>query len=402
MHTKSIKGERFALNPVTRGGARSKGLFAPEEYRKVQSFLYKTNKGLITPLITLSALASRLGVGEILLKDESSRWGLSAFKILGVSYAIHRLLEDRVLTGESVLCCATDGNHGLALAHVARKMSLRAHVYVHSHTTQARADAIQKEGAEIVVVDGNYDDAVRRAADDAQRHGWIVISDTSWPGYELVPRYIMAGYTILLDEAAEQWPPTATPDVVLIKAGVGGLLCAVASWLCHRFGSQRPYLISCEPIGGACVLESAKAGELTTLQGSLDTVMAGLSCGTPSPVAWPTISTVVDAFVAIEDEQAEEAMRLLAYPEPPDCRVVAGESGACGIASLIAVLRNEDLKPLRDAAGLGPGSRILVVNTEGATDPQTYQRIVAADTRGLSKNPMENQERRRNETENIT
>jgi diaminopropionate ammonia-lyase len=342
----------------------------------------------------LSSLASRLGIGEVLLKDESCRWGLGAFKILGVSYAIHRLLEDRLLTRESILCSATDGNHGLAVAHVARKMNLRAHIYVHSHTTQARADAIEREGAEVVVVDGNYDDAVRRAADDAQRHGWTVISDTSWPGYELVPRYIMAGYTILLDEAAQQWSPTATPEVVLIQAGVGGLLCAVASWLCNKFGSRRPYLISCEPIGAACVMESAKAGQLTTLQGSLDTVMAGLSCGAPSPVAWPTISTVVDAFVAIDDEQTEEAMRLLAHSEPPDCVVVAGESGACGLASLIAVLRNEDLKPVRDSARLGPGSRILVVNTEGATDSQSYGRIVGADTTDPLKKPME--DRRRN------
>jgi diaminopropionate ammonia-lyase len=390
MHLKPMKGERFALNPAARGEERPEGLFGPEEYGKVQNFLDKADKGPTTPLISLSALASRLGVGEILLKDESSRWGLNAFKILGVSYAIHRLLEDDVLTTESVLCCATDGNHGLALAHVARKMSLRAHVYVHSHTTQARAEAIRREGAEVLMVDGNYDDAVRRAADDAQRHGWTVISDTSWPGYELVPQYIMAGYTILLEEAAKQWPPTATPEIVLIQAGVGGLLCAVASWLCNRFGSRRPFLISCEPIGAACVLESAKAGALTTLQGSLDTVMAGLSCGTPSHVAWPTISTVVDAFVAVEDEQTEQAMRLLAYPEPPDCTVVAGESGACGLASLIAVLRDEDLKPVRDAAKLGPGSRILVVNTEGATDPQRYRRIVGADTTGLLKNPMEN------------
>jgi diaminopropionate ammonia-lyase len=389
----TIKGERFALNKAARDGESLKGLFGPKECEKVQHFLDKADKGP-TPLISLSALASRLRVGEILLKDESCRWGLGAFKILGVSYAIHRLLEDRLLTRESILCCATDGNHGLAVAHVARKMSLRAHIYVHSHTTQARADAIQREGAEVVVVDGNYDDAVRRAADDAQRHGWTVISDTSWPGYELVPRYIMAGYTILLDEAAQHWSPTATPDVVLIQAGVGGLLCAVASWLCNKFGSRRPYLISCEPIGAACVLESAKAGQLTTLQGSLDTVMAGLSCGTPSPVAWSTVSAVVDAFVAIDDEQAEEAMRLLAYPEPPDCTVVAGESGACGLASLIAVLRDEDLKPVRDAAKLGPGSRILVVNTEGATDLQSYRRIVGADTTDPLKKPMEN--RRRN------
>ena len=389
----TIKGKRFALNPAARDGASTKGLFGPEEYEKVLNFLDRAKKDP-TPLLSLSSLASRLGIGEVLLKDESCRWGLGAFKILGVSYAIHRLLEDRLLTRESILCSATDGNHGLAVAHVARKMNLRAHIYVHSHTTQARADAIEREGAEVVVVDGNYDDAVRRAADDAQRHGWTVISDTSWPGYELVPRYIMAGYTILLDEAAQQWPPTAAPDVVLIQAGVGGLLCAVASWLCNKFGSMRPYLISCEPIGAACVLESAKAGQLTTLQCSLDTVMAGLSCGTPSPVAWPTISTVVDAFVAIDDEQTEEAMRLLAHPEPPDCVVVAGESGACGLASLIAVLRNEDLKPVRDSATLGPRSRILVVNTEGATDSESYGRIVGAGTTDPLKKPME--DRRRN------
>jgi diaminopropionate ammonia-lyase len=373
MHTQNA--ERYVLNAAARDENSPKGLLDCTDYADVLRFLEEAKPGAATPLVRLLRLANRLGVGEILVKDESSRWGLNAFKTLGVSYATHRLRKEGAITKTSALCCATDGNHGRAVAQAARRAGLRAFIYLHSLTSQARIEAIQGEGSEVVVVEGTYDDAVKQAAEDARQHGWTVISDTSWPGYEVVPRYIMAGYTILLEEAAKQWG-ASIPDVVFVQAGVGGLLWAVANWLFHRFGSRRPCLICCEPTGAACILRSVQARELTILPGSPDTVMAGLSCGSPSYAAWPMIASLVDAFVAIPDEEAEQAMRWLAKPESPDAKIVAGESGACGLGTLVAVLRDAHLRPVREAAGLGPKSKVLIINTEGATDPRSYAQIV--------------------------
>jgi diaminopropionate ammonia-lyase len=331
-----------------------------------------------TPLRKLKNLAGGRGIHQILLKDESSRCDLNAFKILGVSYAVLRLIDERLIKANSVLACATDGNHGRAVARVARQHGLRAVIYVHARTNSARIDTIKLEGAEVIVVDGNYDDSVKQAAHDSERNGWTVISDTSWPGYEKIPRYIMAGYTILMEEAVKQWAPDSPPDVVFVQAGVGGLLCAIVSWLCHKYGSQRPKVVSCEPTNAACLLESARAGNHLTLTGSLYTIMAGLSCGTPSLLAWPVISAAVDAFVSVQDAKAEEAMRILAHPIGDDPLVVAGESGACGLAALFSILEEEKMHPLRQALGLCPESRALVINTEGATDLSYYRRIITS------------------------
>jgi diaminopropionate ammonia-lyase len=233
------------------------------------------------------------------------------------------------------------------------------------------------KAAMATVVDGNYDDAVRRAAADADRYGWVLVSDTSWPGYELVPRHIMAGYTILFAEAAHQWLPSATPDVVLIRRAWGNFFAQrQAGSAIHSVRSGHTLSRVSRSRRRACWNPPRR--RLVTLEGPLDTVMAGLSCGRPSYAAWPTILSAVDAFVAIGDGQVEEVMRELAKPTPPDLRVVAGESGACGLASLIEILGNKDLHPVRDEARIGPKSCILV-NTEGATDPRSYARIVHAD-----------------------
>lgn len=309
-----------------------------------------------------------MGIRELLVKDESNRLSLNSFKILGVSYAIHRLFESGDLRPNSVVACATDGNHGRALAHVARQNQLESRIYIHRDTSPSRVKAIIAEGAQVIPVEGSYDDCVTFAAHDARKNGWILVSDTAWPGYEIVPRYIMAGYTMLISEAANQW--REPPDLVIVQAGVGGLACGVISALVERYQVKRPLIASCEPENAACVLESMRAGTSVVVHGSLQTIMAGLSCGTVSSIAWPVLHSGLDACVAVTDDQCAEAVLSLTHPEPGDPSVLAGESGACGLAALNAILHREEFRPVRDGLRLSSRTGVLLINTEGASNPE--------------------------------
>ena len=364
---------RYFLNPAARR-TQHPGLFSADEYEQVVRF-FRAARSAATPMLRLSNLARRLHLKDIWVKDESRRPETGSFKIVGVRYAMSDLLARGILTEGATVACATDGNHGRAVAHMARVSGLKAHIFMHSDTVPARIGAVTDEGAQVAMVEGNYDDSVRFARQESERNGWTIISDTAWSGYDAIPRQIMAGYTIILEEAFSECGGRA-PDVVLVQAGVGGFLCSVVSWLCHRYGLSRPYVISCEPTSAACVLESAQAGKPVTIPGKLSTMMAGLSAGQVSSLAFPIVAGAVDAFVAIEDEWSAEATRLLAYPCPPDPVITAGESGASGLAALLAILRDDDLGVLLKASGLTPASRVMVINTEGATDPLNYARTV--------------------------
>jgi diaminopropionate ammonia-lyase len=360
---------RYFINSKARSDPAPRGLFEDEEYRLVDEFFCSQPRLNPTPLRHLKGLACALKLDDILLKDESTRFGLNSFKILGVMYAIGLLLRENRIAHDRVLVCASEGNHGRAVAHVAAMHKLKAKVYVAANTSPVRIKAIEREGAAVVIADGNYDDAVNQCARDAEAHGWQIISDTSWPGYEEIPRLIMAGYTRLMGEAEAQWLPESTPDLVLVQAGVGGLACAVVSWLCQRYGARRPFVIVCEPTAAPCLLESARAGKPVTLHGTFDTIMAGLRCGAVSDTAWPTIAVNVDAFVSVDDEQCAATMRKLLAPGNGDPVIMTGGAGACGMSALLAILHDDDLLPLREAGGLGRQSRVLIINTEGPTDP---------------------------------
>ena len=363
----------FFTNATARA-TPSPGLFTADEYAQVAAFYDPHPQITPTPLRHLPALAAELGLGELLVKDETARGGLPAFKITGVAFTIDRLLASGQINADSVLVAATAGNHGRALACVARDHGLRAKIYVPFDAAPARVAAIRGEGAEIIVSNGNYDFAVKQAADDAKANSWVVVSDTSWSGYEQIPRWIKAGYTRVMMEAAQEWK--APPDVVLVQGGVGGLVCAALSWLCHALGHERPYFIACEPRGSACLLEAARAGHAVTLNDPPPTLMECLRCGEASAIASPLISAAADAFVAIDDKCCARAMRRLARPLGADSAIIAGASGACGLASLLAILHDETLRPVRDASGLNPASRVLVIVTEGATDPDLYDRVM--------------------------
>lgn len=330
-----------------------------------------------TPLVALPALARALGLGALWIKDERHRFGLNAFKGLGASYAIHRFLAARGAgAGPLTFATATDGNHGRAVAWSARRLGHAAVVYVPRNTVPARLDAIRAEGARCEVIDGTYDETVRRVADDAARAGWHVISDTAWPGYLEIPAWIMSGYATLFREAAAALP--APPTAVFLQAGVGGLACAgVAAF---PEGPTRPRLISVEPLDADCLAESAATptGALAVARGGQDSIMAGLNCGTPSLLAWPAVRAGVDGYLAIDDGWAEDAMRTLARPGAGDAPVISGESGAAGLAGLLALCREPALAGARASLGLDAAARVLLLSTEGDTDPASYRRVLGA------------------------
>ncbi|HWQ33405.1 MAG TPA: diaminopropionate ammonia-lyase [Blastocatellia bacterium] len=351
----------------------TRGLFTAEEYAEVAAFYDHQQQIRPTPLRHLPELAAQLGIGELMLKDETARAGLPAFKITGVAFTLEQLRRAGRLTSDAVLVAATAGNHGRALARAAHDRGLKARIYVPVDAAPARIAAIKDEGAEVVTSSGNYDFAVRQAAEDAAANGWIVVSDTSWPGYEQIPSWIKAGYTRVVAEAAAQWD--RPPDIVLVQGGVGGLVCAALSWFCFHDGDERPFFIACEPAGSACLLAAAMAGHPVTLPDPPATMMECLRCGEGSSIALPVITAAADAFIAIDDEWCAAAMRMLAHPAGSDPAIAAGASGACGLASLLALLRDETLAPLREAARINAQSRVLVIATEGVTDPDLFQRI---------------------------
>ncbi len=317
-----------------------------------------------TPLRNLHAVADQLDLAQVFYKDEGKRFGLKSFKALGGAYAVDRIVAARGKEGLTV-ACATDGNHGRSVAWGARRAGVKAVIYVHETVSEGRAEAIRSFGATVVREGRTYDDSVRACTQAAQAQGWQIVSDTSWPGYEDVPKDVMQGYAVLAMEAEAQG---AKPTHVFVQGGVGGLAAGVLSYRWEKLGSERPLLVVVEPETAACLFESAKAGSLTTVGGDLDTIMAGLACGEPSILAWRILDPGADAFMTITDTAAAEAMRLLAQ-----LGVVGGESGVAGLAGLIKAAADP---VLRQALKLDASSRVLCYGTEGATDPQVYSSIV--------------------------
>lgn len=312
-----------------------------------------------TPLHSMPGLAQELGVGNLLVKDESARFGLNAFKALGASWAVHRFLERH---GSAVVtfASATDGNHGRAVAWAARLTGNRAVIYVPRHTVRARIDAIRGEGAQVIVVDGTYDDAVHRADHDSRMNGWQVISDTAYPGYMEIPAWVMEGYSTMFAEIE------ARPDIVIIQAGVGGLAAAAV----QHFAGARMVCVQPSEADGLLESVSSENGEPRSTQKSQRTIMAGLACGMPSLLAWPVLKRGITLFMSVDDRFAAEAMRRL-HP-----KIISGETGAAGLGGLIALCREPEFAHSKEQLGLSSESSVLVISTEGDTDPENYRAIV--------------------------
>ena len=344
-----------------------------------------------TPLHLLPKLAARVGIDAILYKDEAERFGLGSFKALGGAYAVFKLLRKSIreqknatassldltsgryadLTSRITVTCATDGNHGRSVAWGAHTFGCRCVIYIPETVSVGRCQAIAAYGAEIRRFTGTYDDGVRRAAVDAAAQGWMVVSDTAYEGYTDVPRDVMQGYSLMVEEALRQ--TSAVPSHVFVQGGVGGLAAGVCSYLWERYGAARPYFVIVEPEKADCFYRSAVAGRPTPAEGALDTIMAGLACGEVSPLAWRILETGADAFMTIDDEAAVDCMRLLAAGRFGDDPVVAGESAVAGLAGLLVASADADARARLD---LHPDSRVLVFGTEGATDPEVYRSIV--------------------------
>ncbi len=326
-----------------------------------------------TPLIDLPGLARTSGVARVWLKHEGRRFHLKSFKALGGAYAVQRLLGDRGGAADGLtVCCATDGNHGKAVAWGAQQAGIRCVIYLHAHVSQGREDAIAAFGAEIKRVSGTYDDSVRQAAEDAESNGWTVVSDTSWDGYATIPGWVMQGYTVMVAEIMDQLG-SDRPTHVFVQGGVGGLPAAVIAPFWDEWGPDRPRPIVVEPHAADCLYQSAVAGRLAEAEGNLETVMACLSAGEASPLAWRILDHGAAAFMTMEDRFVVDAMVGMAAGYDGDPPLVVGESGSAGLAALLAL---KDERDLRAAAGLDETSRVLIIASEGATDPEIYQHVV--------------------------
>ena len=332
-----------------------------------------------TPLYSLSSLAGGLNIGELWVKDESERMGLKAFKVLGASYAISKMLDG--LSKDAVFCTATDGNHGKAVAWSARMAGRHSIIFMPASSVESRIHNIENEGAKVIVVGGDYDDAVHMAKEKASEKGWILVQDTSWDGYTDIPVNIMAGYSTVFREMEDTLHKPGEPafDVVFLKAGVGSW-AASAAWYYHeRYREKRPKIVLVEPSSADCVMESKKRGMPVPIEKSGETMMAGLNCATASRLACEILHNSVDLFLSIPDWYAGAAMNALYYAKDEDEQIISGESGAAGLGGLLAMLREDSLGEARDFIGLSNNSRVLVFNTEGNTDPINFNKIIHGD-----------------------
>ena len=341
-----------------------------------------------TALHSMQPLATKLGVAALYVKDESLRLGLGSFKALGGAYAVMSLVLDvaskalgralqpqdlllpkvRAIASGLTVACATDGNHGRSVAAGARICGCKSKIFVHENVSQARTGAIAALGASMVRVSGGYDDSVVAAAQAAVSQGWHIVSDTAYEGYEAIPLTVMQGYTVMAGEAFDALSALVThqpPTHIFLQAGVGGMAAAVAAHALAVYGpAHLPKTIVVEPLRAACLYESARAGKAVSVPSGLPTLMAMLECHTPSPIAWKILEPLASSYVALEEGEALVGIRHLA-----DAGITGGESGAAGYAGLVACMADAQA---RAALGLDAQSRVLVFNTEGATDPVIY------------------------------
>lgn len=393
---------KYVLNDKAREGVSQKAnidFISDKAISKVRSFHKGFPEYEVTPLHKLNNLAKCLGVRDIFLKDESYRFGLNAFKVLGGAYAIGKYLAKRLeidisevsfeklrsseikaKLGEITFVTATDGNHGRGVAWAANQLGQKSVIYMPKGSSQIRLENIRKEGAEATIIDGNYDDAVRLSDEMAKKHGWIVIQDTAWEGYEDIPTWIMQGYGTLIHEAIEQLEGIGINKIthVFLQAGVGSFAAAVQGYLASKFGEERPITVIVEPDDAACIYKSAKIndGKPHIVTGDMPTIMAGLACGEPNSIGWQILRDYSDGYLSCPDYVSARGMRILASPIKGDNQIVSGESGAVGAGVISLLMVRDCYKELRGKLALNENSRVLLISTEGDTDPDKYKNIV--------------------------
>ena len=393
-------GLKWTVNHVPGSDDKFLDLMSEENVTKANEFHKSFPQYSVTPLQKLSALASYLGVKGIYCKDESYRFGLNAFKVLGGSYAMGRyiakelgrdisqlpynvLSSDKLKEefGQATFFTATDGNHGRGVAWAAKRLGQKAVVRMPKGTTKTRFDNIAKEGAEVTIEEVNYDDCVRMAAAEAAKteHG-IIVQDTAWAGYEEIPSWIMQGYGTLVLEADKQLKENGVdrPTHVFVQAGVGSLAGAVVGYFAHKYKENPPVMVVCEARAADCLYRSAVQadGNLVNVTGDLQTIMAGLACGEGNTIGWDILKNHVTVFASCPDWMSAKATRIYANPLENDPHIISGESGSVPLGLAYTALHDEDAKDLKEALKLDENSNILVISTEGDTDPVRYREIV--------------------------
>ena len=390
----------WAVNTMPKTDDRQLPVMAITEVQKARTFHQSFPQYTTTPLAKLDHMASYLGLKEVYVKDESYRFGLNAFKVLGGSFAMARYIAKQtgkdvselpynVLTseelrhefGQATFFTATDGNHGRGVAWAANKLGQKAVVFMPKGSTETRLKNIQKENAIATIEEVNYDDCVRMAAAAAAKtpHG-VVVQDTAWDGYEEIPAWIMQGYGTMAMEADEQLSAYGCdrPTHVFVQAGVGSLAGAVQGYFANRFPENPPKVVVVEADVAACLYKGAKVGDgsIQIVDGDMQTIMAGLACGEPNTISWDILRNHVDTFVSAPDWAAAKGMRMLSAPMKGDPQVVSGESGAAPFGVLACIMLMDEYKELREHLGLDENSRVLLFSTEGDTDPERYKNIV--------------------------
>jgi len=357
------------------------------QFKKAKKEITTWNSYERTPLHSLEELALQTNVGKIFYKDEFHRFGLKSFKALGGAYAVANLLIEELkkkglnatsrdllnkkynnITKKITVSCATDGNHGKSVAWGAKMFSCKCEIFIHSHVSKKREEEIAKYGAKVTRIDGNYDDSVRIADEVAQKKSFFTVSDTSYEGYTKVPKDVMQGYTVMVDESLSQM--NDIPTHIFLQGGVGGMAAAVVSFFHEIYGKDAPLFVIVEPKNAACLLESARNSEPTIVHGELETVMAGLSCGEVSLLAWDILKNTVSSFLSVDDKAVGTTMQLLSQNSTP---IIAGESAVAGLVGFITANKDEQLRKMLK---IDENSKILFYGTEGDTDEEVYKQLV--------------------------
>ncbi|GAA6295523.1 diaminopropionate ammonia-lyase [Enterocloster asparagiformis] len=391
---------RWAVNHMPKTDDRNLPVMGLSEVRKARAFHESFPQYTTTPLTRLDRMAAYLGLKEVYVKDESYRFGLNAFKVLGGSFAMARFIASEtgrdvselpyaVLTsdklreefGQATFFTATDGNHGRGVAWAANRLGQKAVVHMPKGSTQTRLENIAKEGAQVDIQEMNYDDCVRLAAKEAEETSrGVIVQDTAWDGYEEIPSWIMQGYGTMAMEAGEQLKDYGCdrPTHVFVQAGVGSLAGAVVGYFTNLYPDNPPTFVVVEADAAACLYKGAAAGDgdPRIVDGDMQTIMAGLACGEPNTISWDILKNHVKVFIAAPDWVAASGMRMLAAPIKGDAPVTSGESGAAPFGALAAMMTMEEYRDLKHEIGLDENSRVLLFSTEGDTDPERYMNIV--------------------------
>ena len=374
---------------------RDLSFLSPKRADEIRTFHKSFPMYAPTPLAHLKNTAKILGLGDIHVKDESYRFGLNAFKVLGGSFAIGNFMaeklgcdisevgydflispETREKLGDLTFVTATDGNHGRGVAWTANRFGQKSVVYMPKGSAPERLANIRAEGSDASITEFNYDDCVRLASANADEKGWVLVQDTAWEGYVDIPTWIMQGYGTMGLEAHEQLGEK--PTHIFLQAGVGSMAGAIAGLFAAIYGEDRPIVTIVEPNKADCIFRTAQANDdqLHFVTGDMDTIMAGLACGEPCSIGWEILRDYADHFISCPDYVAAKGMRILGNPAAGDDRVISGESGASCFGCVAEIMTNPALVWLREKLGLDENARVLFFSTEGDTDKENYRSIV--------------------------